>query len=158
MARATCLGTPSTTMEWVITVSWHERWHATHAVPRVWHHGIEVMARIMAWVTCPSTTSSTMSRVIVLSCPEVTRVTCLGSAHGHQARPRGTGRVSWVGSRALCKARGTRHGTAVARVACLSSTRGHQARPVARIMAGGGTRPRVLAHSWAPCKAPWHAS
>ena len=114
----------------------------------VWHHGIEVVARIMAWVTCRSTTSSTMSRVIVVVVArEVTRVTCLGSAHGHQARPRGTGRVSWVGSRALCKAPwhtswhrrwhashvlaqlvGTKQGP-VACVLCLGSARGHHARP-----------------------------
>ena len=49
-----------------------------------WHHGMEVVACIMAWGTCPSTTSSTMSRVIVVVvAQEVAHITCLGSAHGH---------------------------------------------------------------------------
>ena len=51
--------------------------------------------------TCPSTASSTISRVIVaVVAREVARVACLGLARGHQARPRGTCRVSWLGSRA----------------------------------------------------------
>jgi hypothetical protein len=51
-----------------------------------WHLGMGAVARIMAWVTCPSTASSTISWVIATV---VARVTCLGSAREHHVRPRG---------------------------------------------------------------------
>ena len=108
------------------TMAWGS-WHARRVVPRA-------VARIMAWVTCPSTASSTISRVIVaIVAREVARVMCLGSARGHQARPHGTRRVSWLGSRAPSKAPwhlGLARGRAPCKASChLGLARGHQARP-----------------------------
>ena len=56
-----------------------------------WHHGMGVMAFIMAWVTCPSTTFSTMLWVIVgVVAWAMARVTFLHLARGHHVRGHGT--------------------------------------------------------------------
>ena len=127
-----------------------------------WHHGMGVVARETCRAsgrgthhgTCPSTASSTISRVIVaVVAREVARVACLGLARGHQARPRGTCRVSWLGSRASTMqglvppwlgSRGTKQGPVAP---WLGSREGTMQGPVPPWL---GSR--------APSKAPWHAS
>ena len=88
----------------------------------------------------------------------VTRVTCLGSACGHQAKPRDTrhstgggicdvswlcswapSKASWHASCVLTRLVRTMQGP-VARVMCLGSTRGHHARPHGTCHGTGGSR------------------
>nr|CAN75539.1 hypothetical protein VITISV_009644 [Vitis vinifera] len=110
--------------------SWHEWWHAS---------------RVLAWLM--GTMQGPVARIMARA---VARIQCLGSTHKHQARPHGTRRISWLGSRAPSKAlwhvshvlawlAGIMQGPvahimpqAVAHVTCLNSA--HQS-PLARVMA-----------------------